>query len=133
MLGMSPKSTHNGIRSLWQNTIDYNNAPSIDSIPDQVILQDHKREPLIDLWSYTSDTESSDYDLEYSITYQSNPGDCMLYLQDHLINITSRSGWTGNCWIVFQVTDSIAISNGNIYIDIVPITDKIFLPLLLKQ
>jgi len=124
---------HEGVRALYQNTLDeYNLSPWLDPIPEQTVLQDSDREHLIDLWDYAEDEESEDWQLSYAVEGVTDPR-CGISLDDHWVNIAPESGWSGTCWAWFEVNDTLTdyVSSAVVF-HVAEITDRIYLPLALK-
>jgi len=123
---------HNGIRSLWQNSIEYNQAPTTYSIADQYIFINTIRNHLIDLYVYTEDLESLDTDLSYTLPYVSSPH-CEVSLDNHWINLNPEAGWTGSCLVHYDVSDTLAVSSGNFTVYVIPVFAKYYLPIINKE
>jgi len=127
---------HNGVRSIYQNTIDYDQAPIFDVIPDQLILQNPNQNVLrthvIDLWDYSSDTESPDASLTYQIVSISDSR-CGISLDSHWINADPQINWIGSCYATISVNDSIKTSTSSFWMYVLQINSRIFLPIILKD
>ena len=123
---------HNGVRSIYQNTIDYDNAPVFSAIPEQRILQNFPRTHLFDLWNYSSDAESPDASLTYSIVSVSDTH-CGISLDSHWVNANPQRNWVGSCYVTARAHDSIKTTTGGFWVHVLQINSRIFLPLLMNN
>jgi len=131
-LNYSGGEKHNGVKSIFQNTIDYDLLPVFVSIPDQSILQNVTTRHFIDLWDYSSDFKSSDTHLIYSIGGTSD-SHCGTSLDLHWIDASPQPNWTGSCLVSINVDDSIKSSTGSFWLHVVPINAEIYLPIIMKE
>lgn len=122
---------HNGVRSIYQNTIDYDQAPLISEIPELRILQNFPQSHIINLWDYSNDYESNDNQLVFEIVYTTDSR-CGVSMEWHWVNANPQINWIGSCFVVLSVSDSIKETTASFWIDVVPITSRIYLPILLK-
>ena len=123
---------HNGVRSIYQNTIDYDNAPVFSTIPEQRILQNFPRAHLLDLWNYSSDSESPDASLTYSIVSVSDLR-CGISLDSHWVNSNPQMNWVGSCYVTVRANDSIKTATSGFWIHVLQIHSRIFLPVIMKD
>jgi hypothetical protein len=125
---------HDGIRSIYQNTIDYDQAPAFASIPSQNILQNFPYTHVLDLWDYSSDAESPDTSLTYQLISVSDAR-CGISLDSHWINANPQMSWTGSCYVTVSVNDTIPnkTATGGFWINILPINHRHFLPVVMKD
>lgn len=125
---------HNGVRSIYQNTIDYDQAPVFTAIPEQNTLQNHFHSHIIDLWDYSSDVESQDAFLIYELVYVSDSR-CGVSLDSHWINANPQMNWIGSCNVTVRVNDSIPneTSTGSFLLNVLQINSRNFLPVIMKQ
>ena len=63
---------HRAVQAIYQNTIDYDTPPTIANLPDRTVLQNFSWNNAIDLWAYSSDPESFDWELDWLITNTSD-------------------------------------------------------------
>ena len=93
------------MQSVYQNTIDYDTAPTISGIPDQTLSESGSKN--VDLFQYTSDPESTDTELTFSISQNSNPS-CISasIISDRYTRITSV-GTGCSCYVTTEVSDGI--------------------------
>ncbi len=122
---------HLTLRTVWQNTIDYNQAPSASPIPQQQILQNATWNHLLDLNDYTSDPESPDWLLEYIFVSQSDPN-CGVGFDYSWVNVSPVFDWVGSCTITYRVSDSLEPTSGSFQVHVLPIASWIYLPIVCK-
>jgi hypothetical protein len=130
----SGQNKHHALRAIYQNTIDYDTLPRFSPLlPDRNVLQNHPITHAIDLWAYTTDDESGDSEVTYSIV---NLPDwhCGIALVDgHWINILPQSGWLGSCGnVVVRVNDSLHTADDTFVVTIVPVQGTVNMPLIMK-
>ncbi len=123
---------HHGIRSIYQNTIDYNQSPEIEAIPDQYTFINMSQNHLIDLWDYTSDFESPNTALTYQIQTVSDLG-CGISLDSHWININPLMNWSGSCLVTIRVNDTIKTTTGEFWLHVLPVNSRIYLPIIIND
>jgi len=124
---------HHAVRAIYQNTIDYNTTPRFDPpVPDQFVLENLYRIHAIDLWDYSTDDESNDWELSYLITSVSDSR-CGVSLDDHWVDIVPQQNWLGSCDITIQVSDSLRVDYDTFRVTVVPVRGKIHLPIVLHN
>jgi len=122
---------HNGVRAIYQNTIDYDQAPIFIGIPNQNMIQNLSYSHLLNLWNYSSDAESPIASLTYQIVYISDSR-CGIALDSHWINASPQMNWHGNCYVDIQASDSIKATTARINLNVLQINSRIFLPIIIK-
>jgi hypothetical protein len=122
---------HNGVRSLYQNTVDYDQVPTFSSIPDQRVLQTPSHPHFVDLWTYSSDAESPDTSLTYQLVSVSDPA-CGITLDAHWLNATPQSNWVGSCQVTVRVSDTLKTADTSFWLHILQINSRVFLPTTVK-
>jgi hypothetical protein len=121
---------HDPVRSIYQNTIDYDLEPFIYP-PDKTVFRNSPpMYNIIDLWEYSSDPESSVDDLFYYLTYIN--GNCGITLENHWINIAPLQGWIGSCLAVVEVTDTIKSTSNFFWVYVIDPSDIDYLPFVKK-
>jgi hypothetical protein len=132
--GYQGSDKHNGVRSIYQNTIDYDQAPMFAAIPEQNTLQNFPHPHIIDLWDYSSDAESPDASLVYQIVSVSDSR-CGISLDSHWVNANPQMNWTGSCYITVSVNDTIPnkTTNGGFWLNVLQIRSRNFLPIIMNQ
>jgi hypothetical protein len=84
-----------------------NTAPELNNLPDKELEEDSgDNDKIIDLWDYASDDESSDSELDFSITDQTNTNlvTCSIS-SDRYIDCEVEDGKTGISYVTVQVRD----------------------------
>jgi hypothetical protein len=65
---------HDAVRAIYQNTIDYDTPPRFHPLlPNRTVLQGFGWDHAIDLWDYSKDDESKDWELNWQIVNTSDP------------------------------------------------------------
>jgi hypothetical protein len=98
---------HDAVKSVYQNTIDYDSAPTIAGLPDRTLIENGSWDNAIDLWLYSSDLESSDLELDYAIVNVSNPNCGVSIDVADYIDISPVPDWQGSCDVTVEVSDGI--------------------------
>lgn len=123
---------HHAVRAIYQNTIDYDTFPRFNSsLPDRTVLQNFTSMHAIDLWDYTVDDESADAELTYFIGYVSDTR-CGVSVDDHWVNLAPQANWHGSCDVALVVNDSIKTWYDMFLVDVVPVSSRIYLPIVIK-
>ena len=125
------QNEHHAVRAIYQNTIDYNDAPMM-SLPNRTVLQDFGWHHAIDLWEYSWDEESLDAELTWQLLYVSDSR-CGVSLDGHWVNIAPQPGWLGGCNVSLRVDDSLEMADDSFQVSIVPVQERLYLPIILKQ
>jgi len=120
------------VRSIYQNTIDYEQAPVFSAISEQRILQNFPYVHFLDLWDYSSDVESPDASLTYSIVSVTDSR-CGVSLDSHWVNANPQMNWIGSCYVTVRANDSIKTATGGFWIRVLQIHSRIFLPVILND
>jgi len=123
---------HISVLALYQNTINYNTAPTID-LPNTpvVVLQGHTRDNAIDLWACSADPETPDAQLTWQIVGGAG-GPCGPSLDGRYVDLAPQAGWTGSCNVTIQVSDGISTAQDTFVVQVKPIVGRAYLPLALK-
>ena len=82
-----------------------NTAPVITGLPDKSLQMDGSINNAIDLWAYTSDAESADDLLTYSLDNVPAAGAGVSIDANRYIDIYPQAGWTGQTDVVVRVAD----------------------------
>ncbi len=123
---------HNGVRSIYQNTIDYDQAPIIIPIPDRSILQNFTSEHFLNLSDYVYDFESSAQLLTYQIISVSDSR-CGVSLDSHWVNANPQLNWIGSCYVAVRVNDSIKTATTGFWLQVLQINSRISLPVIMND
>ncbi|MCI0521109.1 MAG: hypothetical protein L0Z70_12750 [Chloroflexi bacterium] len=132
---LSGHDTHQSVRSVYQNAIDYNYWPSFDPLlPDLKALKSQPGRRALDLWDYVWDFESANDELTYRVTRVSDwrcGVDVVRDLGRDWILLSPQYGWAGSCEVDLEVTDSLEPVSDTFLVNIVPIEGRVFLPMIL--
>lgn len=90
----------------WSINADINNEPVISGLPNQTAAMDIGTDNAIDLWAYSSDCETPDNNLSFSVFSTTNANAGVSIDGDRYIDINPTAGWEGTATITIQVTDS---------------------------
>ncbi len=129
--GYSGQSFHQGVRAIYQNTIDLDYPPTIGGIPDLTVLQNLGASQILDLWMFSSDVESNYEELDYYVKNVSD-ANCGVSIQDGWVNISPTHGWLGSCEVTVEVNDSIKTDDDTFWIEVVPATGWNYVPLMMQ-
>jgi hypothetical protein len=96
-----------------QLVVEYDNStpPTISGLPDLTLDANTSLDNAIDLWTYTSDAESPDSDLTFSIDNTPNPNAGVSVDSDRYIDVNPTSGWTGQTNVTIRVMDPAGTSD----------------------
>jgi hypothetical protein len=122
---------HNGVRSVYQNTIDYDQPPVFSTIPDQSVLQNASHPHFLELWAYSSDIESQDTWLSFQLVSVSDPS-CGVTLDTHWVNANPQVNWTGSCYVMIRVSDTLKTTIGGFWLHVLQINSRVFLPTIMN-
>lgn len=89
--------------SLFQNSIDYGSAPTIQTIPDVVIDEDTTYS--FDLYDYISDTDCGDDQLQITVTSFGTPEAGVTLQGTSVISVTPQANWFGSTTVMLTVSD----------------------------
>ena len=107
-----------------------NSAPAI-SVPPQLLEMNTNK--TLDLWLYSSDTESAASALTFTLLDNGND-DAGVTLSNHSINIDPVPGWTGQTTVTVQVMDPQGLSStASFDVIVVPELQTIYLPAILRH
>jgi hypothetical protein len=111
--------------------ITSNTAPTIAGLPDQVVPMNSSADNAIDLWAYTSDAEDITATLTFTIN-NAPPTSAGVTLDDnHYIDITPISGWTGASEVEVQVQDTGGLTDTDTFS--ITVLANVYLPVVLKD
>jgi len=104
--------------------VDADLPPNISNLPNIDIDEDSSLSSVIDLWNYVDDPESSPDTLTYTISYNSNPNDCLVSIsQNRYIDVILTNNNTLPCEVEVEVDDGYKTDTGTFFIYINPIND----------
>lgn len=129
----SPYDNHLAVQALFQNTINYN-LPPVMVLPDRTVLDGFIYDNAINLWTYTADSDSDDWELEWEISAVSDwhCDQVSIDVLDYVdINIP-YPGWLGSCDVTIRVDDGLSATEDTFTIQVVPVIDQVYLPLVTR-
>lgn len=130
----SGQNKHHAVRAIYQNTIDYDTSPRFEpSLPDRTVLQGFGWENAIDLWAYSADEESNDWELDWQIVYISDWQCGVTIDAGDYVDIYPQAGWLGSCDVTIRASDSLKTADDTFHVNVVPVQARVFLPLILKN
>ncbi len=126
--------SHLAIQAIFQNTMLYNFSP-VMTLPDRTVLEGLFHNNAIDLWAYTTDPESDDWDLNWDITTISDwhCDQVSIDATDYVDIDIPHPGWLGSCDVSIRVDDGLVEIEDTFTIQVVPVTDQVYLPLVARQ
>ncbi len=122
-------SKHHALFEAYQNTIDYDTAPTISGIPNITHVVGPVNN-IIDLWVYSSDPESYDSQLTYTIQSVSDPGVGVSIDGFGFVDLNPVPGWWGTSTVTIKASDGAKSDTDTFTITLTP--HQIFLPLTMK-
>ncbi len=100
------KPTHLAVKALYQNTIDYNTAPTFGGLPDKSMTEGGTLPDAINLYSYASDPESADSELLFEV--YNAPAECGVSIDaTGKVDIVPDQNWCGNANVTIACSDGI--------------------------
>lgn len=96
-----------GVRAFFQNTIDYNAAPTVQELPDITVEEDTRAEHVLDLWAYSSDVECPNARLTYTFVEEIPPEFGISMVDNRYINVEPAPDWFGPIEVGIQVSDGL--------------------------
>ncbi len=114
---------HNPTKALYQCTIDYNTYPTFSGLPDRTMNEDVTWDNAINLWSYASDAESSDSELTYTITGNTNSNCGASIDSNHYVDIDPANNWYGTSTVTVRCSDGIRSRTDSFLITVYAIND----------
>jgi hypothetical protein len=114
-------------------TVAANTAPSISGLPDQTLLVNSSLNNAIDLWAYTTDAQSADNLLTFSIDNTPTAGAGVTLDSNRYIDINPSPGWTGQTSVTIRATDPGALSSTDTFSVTVSPQSYVYLPLVVRN
>lgn len=126
---------HTAVQTIYQNSIDYDNAPWSIPLGDIIVLQGLMRENAVDLWGGPfGDQESAPSEMTYSIV--NTNANCGARIDaNHYVDIDLRSYPTnlGICTITVRASDGIKTVDTVFRENILRIIGKSYLPIIMSD
>jgi hypothetical protein len=110
--------THEGVRCLYQNTINYNSPPTLSGLPDVTLNVNTSRYSAIDLWAYTSDEESGGYNVVYTLYISSSKCGIAVNAADY-VDVFPAANWAGSCAATIVASDTLATAQDSFQVLVV--------------
>jgi hypothetical protein len=129
----SGNNQHLAVQAIYQNTIDYDTAPTIAGLPPITLLQDMSLNDAMDLWGYANDSESYDSELAYTVAGVSDTRCGIAIDSQRYVDITPQAGWYGSCTATIQVSDGIKTGTDSFIIHVNQVVSRKFLPLVFRR
>jgi hypothetical protein len=82
-----------------------NSAPIVSGLPDQTVAANTIKDNAIDLWAYTSDAETVDSSLSFTIANTPAAGAGVSIDSNRYVDIRPSSGWTGQTDVAIRAAD----------------------------
>lgn len=114
---------HHPLKALYQCTIDYNSWPTFSGLPDRTMNEDATWNNAIDLWVYASDPDSSDSELEYAITGNTDPNCGVTIDAGDYVDINPVANWSGTSTVTISCSDGIRTRYDSFIITVNPVND----------
>jgi hypothetical protein len=95
------------VSAFFQNTIDYNNAPTVQALPDITVDEDSNADNVMDLWAYSSDVECPNDRLTYSFVEEIPPEFGISIDSNRYIDVNPAPNWFGSIQVGIQVSDGL--------------------------
>ncbi|UCC87827.1 MAG: M4 family metallopeptidase, partial [Anaerolineales bacterium] len=92
-----------------------NTSPIISGLIDQSLVISTSRDNAIDLWAYTSDAESGDNELIFTIDNTPDPNAGVITDSNRYIDLNPTPGWTGQTDVTIRVTDPDGLSDSDTF------------------
>ncbi|MFQ5854915.1 MAG: Ig-like domain-containing protein, partial [Anaerolineae bacterium] len=96
-----------GVRAFFQNTIDYNEAPTVQALPDITIDEDSSADDVVDLWAFSSDVECANDQLTYSFVEEIPPEFGISIDNNRHIDVEPAPNWFGSIEVGIEVSDGL--------------------------
>jgi hypothetical protein len=119
LYGPRTTRTHEGVRCLYQNTINYNAAPAFGGLPDVTLNMNGSRDNAIDLWAYTIDEESSNDRLSYAFSPVPVIWCGVSIDGGRYVDVFPRANWAGSCAVGIAASDTLAATQDSFQVTVV--------------
>lgn len=96
-----------GVRAFFQNTIDYNEAPTVQALPDISIDEDTSEDNVIDLWAFSNDVECPNDQLTYTFVEEIPPEFGISIDSNRYIDVEPAPNWFGSIEVGIEVSDGL--------------------------
>lgn len=117
------KPRHDALKALYQSTIDLNTAPTMNPIGDVWILEDSVVNSAVDLWPLTSDADSSDAELSFSIQSVQRPQCGAFIYNGRYVGFDPDDNWNGTSTVTVKAFDGIRATTREFTVTVQPVND----------
>lgn len=114
---------HGPVASIYQCTIDYNTWPTFSGLPNITTAEDTPISNAIDLWTYASDPESSDSQLTYTITGNTNTNCGVSIDSGDYVDVNPAANWYGTSTVTISCSDGIRTSTDSFTVTVTAVAD----------
>lgn len=114
---------HGAVASIYQCTIDYNTWPTFGGLPNVSTPEDTALSPTVDLWPYASDPESSDSELVYTITGNTNTNCGVWISSGDYIHVDPVANWYGTSTVTISCSDGIRTRYDSFVVTVLSVPD----------
>lgn len=114
---------HGVVKCLYQNTINYNTAPTFSGLPDITTNEDTPINNAIDLWVYAYDPESYDYELTYTIVGNSDPSCGVSIDSSGFVDVNPAANWYGASTVTIRCSDGIVSVDDTLLVMVKSVND----------
>lgn len=95
------------VKAVYQNTIDYDVAPTLLPLPDLTLDEDMVLDRIVDLWAYAADDECQVQDMVYLIDNSPDPRAGVTIEDGRYISVNPEPDWNGATEVRILVGDGI--------------------------
>lgn len=95
------------VAALFQNTIDYNQAPTVAELPAVTLQEDTSLDNAIDLWEYADDFECPDEALTFTLIGDIPPEFGVSIDSNRWIDVNPAPNWFGSIEVGIEVSDGL--------------------------
>lgn len=95
------------VAALFQNTIDYNQAPTVAELPAVTLQEDTSLDNAIDLWAYADDFECPDEALTFTLIGDIPPEFGVSIDDNRWIDVNPAPNWFGSIEVGIEVSDGL--------------------------
>lgn len=118
-----PFNSHEAVKCLYQNTINWNTPPIFGGLPDVTVAEDVFLANAMDLDDYASDDESQDYQLFFGIVNVSTPNLQIGIDAHHRVNLQGVLNWYGTATVEIWCTDGLSTVGDTFAVTVTPVND----------
>lgn len=131
---IDPNDKHGAVKAMYQNSIDYDTAPTVGPFQSILVFRNRASYRAIDLWSPPSshDNESSPQQLAFWI-FQAIPLSCGASISSNrYLDLVPTQNFEGQCDVVIAASDGIKAGTGSVTVRVQRPASESFLPFVVK-